>query len=104
MEDASATIDQMGSGSKEGKTARPKLRLTDEAEQADVQGDSGDGMALELKGHVKAMIDADISSKEQHFLFIAECCNPENFVTHICCFFFFSGVFVSKLGHYFKVH
>ncbi|XP_020631007.1 rRNA-processing protein efg1-like [Orbicella faveolata] len=40
LEDASATIDQMGSGSKERKTARPKLRLT---EQADVpQGDSGD--------------------------------------------------------------
>ena len=38
----------MGSGSKEIKTARPKLGLTKlQAEQADVpQGDSGDGMAL----------------------------------------------------------
>ena len=48
MVDASATIDQMGSGSKEIKTVRPKLLLTQlQAEQADVlQGDSGDGMAL----------------------------------------------------------
>lgn len=51
LEDASATIDQMGSESKERKTTRPKLRL---AEQAGVEGDSGDGMALirtKLEGH-----------------------------------------------------
>ena len=54
----------MGSGSKETKTARPKLRLTEEVEQADVQGDSGDGMAIELKGHVEAMM-------QRHCFFVA---------------------------------
>ena len=36
----------MGSESKERKTTRPKLRLTEQVEQAGVEGDSGDGMAL----------------------------------------------------------
>lgn len=36
----------MGSESKERKTTRPKLRLAEHAEQAGVEGDSGDGMAL----------------------------------------------------------
>ncbi|KAL9963044.1 hypothetical protein ACROYT_G032207 [Oculina patagonica] len=42
LEDASATIEQMGRGSKEMKTPRPKLRLTEEVEQADLRGESGD--------------------------------------------------------------
>lgn len=99
LEDASATIDQMGSGSKERKTARPKLRLT---EQADVpQGDSGDGMALELKQPCQDHV-ADIISKKQQF-FIAECCNPENVAQGILCvcvfFVWYGGVFL-----YFNVH
>lgn len=54
LEDASAKINQMGSESKERKTTRPKLRLAEQAEQAGVEGDSGDGMALirtKLEGH-----------------------------------------------------
>ena len=42
----------MGSVSNERKTARPKLRLTEQAEQADVEGDSGDGMALFFVFHL----------------------------------------------------
>jgi len=42
LEDASTTINQMGSESKERKTTRPKLRLAEHAEQAGVEGDSGD--------------------------------------------------------------
>ena len=44
LEDASRTIGQMGSASKERKKKKPILLLSDgEAEQADPNGDSGDG-------------------------------------------------------------
>ena len=87
----------MGSGSKERKTAKPKLRLT---EQADVpQGDSGDGMSLQLKQPSQQHITEIVSKKRQFF--IEECCNPENVAKGIlrdCVFFCFGGIL------YFKVH
>ena len=42
--DASTTIDQMGRGSQEIKTERPKLRLTVKEEQDDQKEESEDGM------------------------------------------------------------
>lgn len=85
----------MGSGSKERKTAKPKLRLTEQAEQADVpQGDSGDGMSLQLKQPSQQHITEIVSKKRQFF--IEECCNPENVAKGILrdCVFLFWGYFV----------
>lgn len=86
----------MGSGSKERTTARPKLRLT---EQADVpQGDSGDGIALELKQlcqhHAADVFFFQCSS---YSFFIAKYCNPEN-AAFVCSFFLVRGyVFILVL-------
>ena len=83
----------MGSGSKEIKTARPKLRLT---EQADVpQGDSGDGMALKsLNSYVNTMLH--FKEATTCTFFIADFCNPENVARGILCVFVGAFFFTQK--------
>ena len=49
LEDAFTTIDQMSSGFKERKGAKPKVILRVEPGQADQKGESGEGEALQ--GH-----------------------------------------------------